>query len=173
MPYLFFSFFFSFWNNKLSIVFKNIIKIHLIVCCVYIKIALCNILPCVPPASQLPASLSVSSEHGCFYSTNKRGPEISILMHCLFKRARGQEWRCYQPAIHHGHDTLSPPLPHLQAMLYRTNTSPPAVQSSIFLCYALELHEYPHTVPAARLWRDCKGFFSSAIWKWECQEVII
>ncbi len=104
--------------------FKDIIKIPLIICCLYIKIALCNILHCVPPASQLSASLSVSSEHGCFCSTNKCGLEISILMHCLFKRARGQEWRRYQPAIHHGHDTLSPALPHLQAMLYRTNTSP-------------------------------------------------
>lgn len=125
-------------NTKCSIAFNDIIKIHL-------KIALYNTLHRVPQHLNY-LRHSVSSEHGCFYSTNKSSPEISILMHCLFKRARGQEWRCYQLAIHHGHDTLSAPLPHLQAMLYRTNTSPRAVQSSIFLCYALELHEYPHTV---------------------------
>lgn len=71
-------------------------------------------------------------------------------MRCLFKRVGGQEWRCYQAAIYHTNDTLSPPHPHLQAMLYRrTNTSPPAARSSIFQRHALQLHEYPHAGPVA------------------------
>lgn len=72
------------------------------------------------------------------------------VMCCLFKRVGGQEWRCYQAAIYHTHDTLSPPHPHLQAMFYRrTNTSPPAARSSIFQRHALRLHEYPHAGPVA------------------------
>lgn len=72
------------------------------------------------------------------------------VMCCLFKRVGGQEWRCYQAAIYHTHDTLSPPHPHLQAMLYRrTNTSPPTARSSIFQRRALGRYEYPHAGPVA------------------------
>lgn len=83
------------------------------------------------------------------------------VMCCLFKSVGGQEWRCYQAAIYHTHDTLSPPHPHLQAMLYRrTNTSPPAARSSIFQRRALRLHEYPHAGPVAccgKMWENATG----------------
>lgn len=86
-------------------------------------------------ASQLPTMLLESSK--CEWlpvHVHEVGPSV---MCCLFKRVGGQEWRCYQAAIYHAHDTLSPRHPHLQAMLYRrTNTSPPAARSSIFQRHA-------------------------------------